>query len=401
MKNKLNILFLTARYPFPVIGGDRLKPYKILSYLGKHHNVWLLSFFQGEKITDDYIQAIAKLNVNVNYIYLNPIKAGFNALINNFKFPLEIGYYYNNKFNAKINEILDKHKIDLAFSFFMRTAEYLKDKSTKKILMAEDCRILYQKRSYENSTRIHQKFIRWREYKKLIQYEPKIVNYFDTTTLVTEEDIKAMKLNNPKAHYSLLSNGTDVDKFMPDPQKTNEKIILFAGKLDVWANQLMCEKIIKELFPSIKKQVPEAKLFIVGANPTKSLLLLRKKDINIIPNVPNMIEYLQKASLFLHPHDGGSGIQNKLLEAMSCGCPVVTTNTGNQGINGIDGTHLMIGNNNKELIDKAVLILKNNDLAKNIARNGRDLIVKTHSWDVIYKQLNSIMENVLTGDLRK
>lgn len=395
MKDRLNILFLTARYPYPVIGGDRLKPYKILSYLGKKHNVWLVSFYQGSKIPSEYLDAISDLGVQVNIITLNPFLAGLNAILKNSKLPLEIGYYHHKKFKNIVDNILNKNNINLGISFFMRTAEYLKSKPIKKILMAEDCRTLYQKRSYENSTKLYQKIIRLKEYKKLIKYEPEIVNYFDTTTLVTEEDIIAMKKNNPLADYSLLSNGTDIEKFIPNNKKNDEKIILFSGKLDVWANQLMSQKIIKELFPEIKKQVPEAKLIIVGANPPKHLLSQKTKDIDIIANVPNMIEYLQKASLFLHPHNGGSGIQNKLLEAMSCGCPVVTTPTGNQGINGINGQHLMIGKNTKELIEKSITILKNKDLADKISHHSRELIVKTHSWDVIYKQLDLIIEKVM------
>ncbi len=392
---KLNILFLLPRFPYPVIGGDRLKPHNIIKYLAEKHNVTLVTFFQGEKAPQSFIREVEKLGVDLHVIPLNPIKAGGKALTKLHKeYPLEIAYYYQHDYQKTVDNLCSQTNFDLGFSFFMRTAEYLKDKVFPKILMAEDCRTLYQQRSYETSHNLKQRAVRWWEYRKLKNYEPGIVNHFDITTLVTHEDIKAMQKQNPSCKYELLSNGTDVDKFVPNPE-IERKGILFAGKLDVWANQLMIMKIVNDILPKIREKVPNAELHLVGATPPPSISNLENKYIKIFPDVPDMVPYLQGAELFLHPHEGGSGIQNKLLEAMSCGCPVVTTPTGNQGINGEHGVHLLLGDNSEKLAEYAVKLLSDKEFAQNISENGRNLIVQTHAWKFIFQSVDKIIEEVL------
>lgn len=396
MKSK-KILFLTPRLPYPLIGGDRLKPFRTLAHLSSNHNVTLLSFYQGGIPPKSYVNAIKDMGIEVLTVPLHPLRTGFRTLLRMLgKKPLEILYYTQPEFKKELEKLLQNKEFDIAFAFFMRTAEYLKDLNIKKILMAEDCRTLYQLRSYEQSHSLKQKLIRKWEWNKLRKYEPEIVNHFDITTLVTDEDIDCMKVQNPNAKYRLMSNGTDIDYFVP-PSAENRHNILFSGKLDVWANQIMLKKIINEIIPIIKKAIPDVKLDIVGAKPPNSVLSYKCSDIHVHSDVPDMLPYLQNAKLFLHPHHGGTGIQNKLLEAMSAGCPVVTTPTGNQGINGIHEEHLMLGETSEELAKHTIRVLNDTQLAKRLSVNGRDLICESHSWQAVYQSIDNIISE-LTGD---
>lgn len=392
----MRILFLTPRFPYPVVGGDRLKPYKILSYLGKKHNTTLVTFYQGQKFPDGYREEIEKLGVELFVIYLDPIKAGLRTipltLFSNQ--PLEIAYYNQPEFGFMVEKLTKERKFDLSFAFFMRTAEYLKHLPIKKILMAEDCRVLYQKRSYEESKNLKQKIIRYWEYKKLSSYEPRIVEYFDAVTFVTNNDIESMKQENPNGKYRLLTNGTDTDFFIPPENPDIRNGILFSGKLDIWANILMIERIVKEILPIIQEKLPDVKFRIVCSNPPKRIESLESEFISIHKNVPSMLPYLQEAELFLHPHSGGSGIQNKLLEAMSCACPVVTTPTGIQGIPVKNMESVLIGNNNQELAEHSINILKDKELAKRIGNNARQVIIDNLSWNRVYQMLDELIEEV-------
>lgn len=391
---KLNILFLLPRYPFPLIGGDRVKPYYTIKHLAQQHNVTLVTFFQGKKFTESLKNSVKKLGVDLHVIPLNPVNAGVHSLPKLMsKKPLEILYYEQKQYHEEVKKLINEKHFDIAFSFFMRTAEYLKNVEIPNILMAEDCRTEYQKRSYEGSNNLKQKLIRYWEWKKLAKYEPEIVNYFDAVTLVSNEDIELMKKLNPKANYKLLSNGVDIEKFVPD-KKVKRQSLLFTGKFDVWANELMVNRIVDEILPIIKKKIPNIKLVLAGANPSKSIMKLEGDDVEIYSNVPEIVSYLQKAAVYVHPHYGGSGIQNKLLEAMSTGCPVVTTNTGNQGIYGTDGENIMIADSSEEIAKKVIQLLNDENLSKKISVNARDHIVKTHSWEAIYEQCDSIINEV-------
>ncbi len=397
---RLKILFLTPRLPYPLIGGDRLKPFNILSYLCKYHDVTLVSFYQGAESPKESIRKIEALGVKLHVINVDAIKSGLRAGVLSLfsSMPLEISFYYQPEFALLVERLMKKENFDLTISFFMRTAEYAKNLKCKKFLMAEDCRTEYQKRSHEEAKSIKQRIIRGFEFKKLQKYEPEIVNHFDVTTLVTNIDIDLMKSRNPKPKYRLLTNGVEIDKFVPPKDFSARKEIYFVGKLDIYANVLMLKKITAEIFPEIKKLIPGVKLVIVGANPPAEIKKLVAKDIILHANVPDTIPYLQSARVFLHPHSGGSGIQNKLLEAMSCGCPVVTTPTGNQGIDATDGVNIMICKNNEELIAKTILLLKDNELASTISINSRKHIEEHFSWQAIFLQMKNILNELFKDE---
>jgi glycosyltransferase involved in cell wall biosynthesis len=126
-------------------------------------------------------------------------------------------------------------------------------------------------------------------------------------------------------------------------------------------------------------------------------LSLQKKHIKVTSNVPEMVPFLQNAQLFLHPHNGGSGIQNKLLEAMACGCPVVTTPTGIQGIPARNGLDVLIGRSKDELIEHSVKLLQNPDFAEEISFNARQMIEENHDWPVIFDQCDRIIDEVMSS----
>lgn len=391
----MNILFLSARMPYPMIGGDRIKSFHLLEHLAKSHNVTLITFYQGNENYNEFKKAIENIGVKVYVIPLHPIKASLASLPRLYQLkPLEIYFYYQKAFKKQFEEYLKTETPDLIISFFMRTAEYVKNYPAKKILIAEDSRILYQSRSSKDSKNLIQKLARTYEVATLKYYEPKIMNFFDIVTFVTKEDIEFSKKWNPNVKYDLLTNGTDVEKYVPADFDLRENII-FTGKLDLWANDLMIMRIVNKILPIIRNKFPEIKFQIIGARAPNMIKKLAKlPNIELYENVPDFTPYLQQARVFLHPHLGGSGIQNKVLEAMSAGAPVVTTPSGNQGIYGIHREHLMIGKNDNELAQFAIEILENEDLAKKISTNGRQHILNTHSWEIIYKNMDDIISEL-------
>lgn len=396
MKTGLNILFLTPRFPYPLIGGDRLKPYMVLKHLAKEHNVHLVTFNQGGYPSVVQTDAIRALGVEVHPIPLDAIKSGIRSLfLTLFTVqPLEIAYYNQPEYAIKVQELIKRNNYDLIVSFFMRTAEYVKDIQINKILMAEDCRTLYQKRSYIQSKNNIQRIVRWWEVKKLEKYEPAIMKYFDRITFVTTQDIEQMKSIYPEGNYKLLTNGTDIGKFEPPVNDSQREGVLFAGKLDIWANVLMINRIVNNIMPLVWESNPQVTLTIAGANPSRKILSMANARIKIEANVKEMVPYLQKAAVFIHPHDGGSGIQNKLIEAMACGCPVVTTDTGSQGLPAVDGENIFLRNSDEDMANCILNLIEDKQLAARIGHNAHIAISNNLSWDTVYSQMDEIISEL-------
>jgi glycosyltransferase involved in cell wall biosynthesis len=393
--SRKRILFLTTRFPYPPIGGDKLKAFNLLKILSKHYDVKLIAWSFYELPDNSYLEVVKSLGVEVEVLRLNPFKAVLNSGLKVFSgLPFEISFYIGSEFRKAVKKSVENDNIDVVVAFFMRSGEYVKHMQIKKLLVAEDCRTLYQKRSFEQTDKFLQKIVRFHEWKKLQMYEKRMMDKFDVVSFVTEHDISSISKINPRGYYKLLTNGTDVEYYKYS-SKREPSTLLFAGKMNVHSNQISAIQLAKEIFPAVAKAVPEVKLIIAGADMNAEIRNLASDKIEIIENVSDMLPLYQRATIFVNPHRGGSGIQNKLLEALSCGCPVVTTKTGNQGITGIDGEHLLIADDSNDFAQKIIKLLGDKYERTKIGKEARNLILQTHTWDVVESQLLSIMNGIL------
>jgi glycosyltransferase involved in cell wall biosynthesis len=201
-----------------------------------------------------------------------------------------------------------------------------------------------------------------------------------------------MRRQNPDAGYALLTNGVELDTYTFGT--TERSGILFAGKLDVWANHQMACSIIRDILPAVRREIPGTPLSVVGSRPASALQRLEGNGVEIHPNVPSFTPYLHGAEVFLHPHKGASGIQNKVLQAMACGCPVVTTPTGIQGIDVRHGEEVMIARSQEEFTRHVITLLREPALAERLARNARLVVERNHSWEAIDTAFDGVLESL-------
>lgn len=378
----LNILITTPHFPYPMIGGERIKLFNLIKYLSKNNKLFLVSLDRGYEIRDEYVDVVKNLGIETYTFQINnltaTLKAGFFSIFRN---PLEIEYFNHSGFNNKINEILSHHKIDLIINLFVRTAESVKLVLVKKILLAEDCRSYYQKRTAEVTNKFTEKIRRSYDSKKLAKYETEIMNHFDITTVVTDDDLKQMRTLNSNAQIRIFSQGVDSEYFKPTSLHESRQNILFLGKLDMLANIMMVKRLTENIFPLILQKSPDAKLIIAGSLPGSEILKLQSNSIIINANPSNIAECYQKTAIFIHPHQGGSGIQNKVLEAMSSGCVVITSPSGANGIGIEHGINAFIARDYQKFADIAIDLLHNPEKRQLISDNARQYILKYKSWE--------------------
>lgn len=396
MRHKgLNILITTPHFPYPLVGGERIKLYNLIRHLSSNNKIYLVSMDRGFEINEQYIEHIKSLNVDVYSFNINKIQSLIRgSFLSLFRNPLEVEYFSHDGFSNCVNHIITTQNIDLVINLFVRTAEHVKKLPVKKILLAEDCRSYYQQRTSKVTRNIFEKVRRKIDSIKLAKYESQIVNHFDVTTLVTENDINCMKSLNPNSKFRLLTQGVDTDYFRPPESYILRDHILFLGKLDVLANQLMVNKIVQDIFPKIEKNLPNAKLIIAGANPTKEIINYKTKNIDIVSNPSDIVRIYQSAAIFLHPHAGGSGIQNKVLEAMSCECAVITSPSGSNGIDIVNNVNGFIANNDEDFVSLCINLLNNETHRNIVGQNARKYVVNTKSWDKVFSDLDNIIEEL-------
>ncbi len=275
----------------------------------------------------------------------------------------------------------------------MRTAEYVRHRrDVPRILVAEDCRLLYQQRSEQATSSTLQRLVRSFEVRKLRAYEPAVMTDFDVATFVTQTDIDAITVAQPNGRYALLSNGVDLDAYRFRPNR-DTRTVLFAGKLNVESNHVMAMDLMCSVWPRVLTLVPDATLVIAGSFARAELRRhMQARGIEYVDAPASLEPLYHRGAVFAHPHRGGSGIQNKVLEAMATGAAVVTSPTGLQGIDAVNGVHAHVGTTHDELANHIATLLLKPQERDSMAREARGLMVSTKSWNAIDTQLQSVLD---------
>ncbi|MCK4815871.1 glycosyltransferase, partial [bacterium] len=228
-------------------------------------------------------------------------------------------------------------------------------------------------------------FINWVMMKK---WEVKFLESFHKCITVSFLNKQILNSINPKLDISVIENGVDVDNYRPLPINSGTKNILFIGLMNYVANHDAALYFYNEIFPIIKKHIPYSKFFIVGRKPKQEIRELTKdKNVIVTGYVDDVRSYYKDCDISVVPLRAGGGTRLKILEAMALGRPVVSTTIGCEGLDVVNGRHLLIADDAQQFTEKTLRLLSDKKLYKRIVREARQLAVARYGWDAIAEQL--------------
>jgi polysaccharide biosynthesis protein PslH len=236
---------------------------------------------------------------------------------------------------------------------------------------------------------------RWRlseylRYIRLHRLESRIVSRFPCT-FVTDADAAFFK----RQHLvRVISNGVDVGG-PDDGADEADDAIAFSGNMGFQPNIDAVKYFYEKVFPTIVSARPSVRWHIIGTEPAPDVLsLAAHPNITVTGHVENVREHLARAAVVVCPMITGTGIKNKVLEAMSLGRAVVTTPLGMQGIAATPGVNIAVGAEPSELAAKVIELLGDRGSREALGKAGRDLVARHHSWggvtdalDKLYREL--------------
>ncbi|MDP3733423.1 MAG: glycosyltransferase family 4 protein, partial [Candidatus Daviesbacteria bacterium] len=211
---------------------------------------------------------------------------------------------------------------------------------------------------------------------------------------MSEEDRKTMIAESPQLNVDIVPNGVDSEFFgKVVAGRSKDQIILYLGNFTWLQNREAVEVLINKVWPKIKSQLPNAKLWIAGKEAPSFFAKLASEDIKIM-EVADVREVYQKASVLVAPIYGGGGTRYKNFEAFASGLPVVTTTIGIRGTEAIDGKEVIISDNTQDLAKEAVKLLTDKILYQKIADNAKKMVKEKYDWDPIAKKLSDIYKEL-------
>ena len=237
---------------------------------------------------------------------------------------------------------------------------------------------------------------------RIIYSETQLIQKYRHFRVLSEEMAKTLRQIHPTAEIHVVPLPINIHdyEFRPRFHPTGRPIVTCIGSMFWPPSHAAAHRLLTQLWPEIKKAVPNSILQIVGRDAFRHFNDFAKPDeIEVIENVPDIKPYFHQADALVYAPSAGSGMKVKVQEAMLYGLPVVTNQAGIEGLDAVHREHAMTGETDEELIRSVVDVLTNNELASSLSTQGRRLIELkcgpesvTDSLISIYQQMQSRLQ---------
>ncbi len=406
----MRILFITPYLPTPI----RVRPYNFIKSLNKlGHKIELVCLVQRKDENSDIENYCEK----VKKIYLGKFRSYINCLLNLFSgAALQSVYCFSKEMSEAVRQVLKKEKFDVIHVEHVRGSHFLpKERSIPAVFDSVDCiSFLYEQFALNPGQPLLKKVINKIEAQKLKRYEGKQAARFDAVCVTSEKDKQELlKLNN-SLKIKVVTNGVDLEYFKPVVRSQDlglkEKNIVFTGKMSYFANEDAVMWFVSKVWPLLKHA--KVKLYIVGNEPGERVKSLAGEDIVVTGYVPDLRNYIAKASVVIAPTTVGAGVQNKVLEAMAMGKAVVATSKACSALEGvincswlvdtdtdyqspvINYSNIVIADTAGDFAKVVMKLLNDEELARRLGENARRHVEEKHRWLNKARQLEEVYMNV-------
>ncbi len=388
----MRIFVLLSRVPYPLEKGDKLRAFHQIKQLAANNEIILCALNPVAKLDKQkafrelqpYCRSINFLDIPCITRYWNMVKALFTGM------PIQTGYFYSRKAAKEIDRLIKTYNPDHLYCQFIRTTEYLKKHHIPKTVDYQDVLSFGMKRRMEKASLIKRPLFSM-EYQRLLKYERRVFDMFDNKTIISYPDQRL--IDHPeKEKIHVIPNGVDHDFFKP--QKKDKKYdIVFTGNMAYPPNVDASEFLVNEIMPHVWKKYPGAKLLLAGASPTKRVLNLGRKNVTVSGWMDDIRDSYAESKIFIAPMRIGTGLQNKLLEAMSMQIPTITTPLANDALCAKDGEEILIGENSESLGNQIISLLEDKEKREKLAIAGYDFVHQNHSWKMATEKLDELINN--------
>ncbi len=392
----MNILFVCHRFPFPPKRGGKIRPFNIIKHLheqGHQVHVCSLSRSETEAIEGNGLEAFCSSAFSA---MVTPKRQLVRMILRlPTSTPSSMGYFFSPALKARIDSIISNGNIDLIIVHCSSVAQYVENVTgIPKVLDYGD---MDSQKWLEYS--VHKPFPLSIGYliegRKLMAAEKKLASKFSICTTTTYGELETLQSLTRKTPSDWFPNGVDANHFVPN-DRFDPELISFIGRMDYYPNQQSVLDFVTNVFPIIRSTRPEAKFVVVGAEPPQKIRDLAKVNgVTVTGTVADVRSYVTNSVVNVANLEIARGTQNKILESMAMGVPVVASPAAAKGVDAIAGEHLLVGTNHRELANQILAVMNSPQLRSQLAKAGRERVLHNHSWPESMKKLDSILSRLV------
>jgi len=410
----MRILVLCNDFPSPFFS-ETVTVFYLIKYLSLlyHHDITLVSFLSDDARYSSEAENFCSVETPVK---IQMPKSTYHQLFRTVKNMLSIGnlaakakagltpnlldLYYSPRMASKVQGVLQRNKFDLAYCT-RPMANYALSIPLPKVVHPYDAVYDWHRQLYLRGKGV-EKLIYGISYKMTSTYEREIYKRFDACLVVTQRDKDLLTSLCPQINCKVLGGGVDTEYFSPMDVQEEFPSLVFTANMGTLPNVHSLLHFYAKIYPLIREELPQVKLYLVGRNPAREITdLAQDSSVVLTGHVDSLKPYLAKSSIVIAPMTLGTGIKTKVLEAMAMGKCVVTTSIGAQGINAISGEDLVITDDSKDFATWVIKLLRDRQLRKKIGDKARMIIEAEHSWKKITERLDQIFGEAIAGHTKQ
>jgi len=393
----MKILQLTPRVPYPPDDGGKIGIFGITKHLFlRGHKITMLSLSPNLDSDASKLKEYCK----VETVIMNTSNNYIDMFLNFFSsVPYTVSKYHGKPFLRKLNELLQKERFDIIHVDHLHMAYYgkfVKEHFNLPVVLREhNVESTIWERYYQG---IRNPFLRAYaklQFMKLYKYESDIVAAFDRCFMITKQDKERIEKMNHRVKASVIPAGVDTSYFHPLDVPVEPYSIVSVAAMDWSPNVEGILWFIAKIWPTIKRKVSRAKLYVVGKNPPTEVKKLAAEDIVVTGFVDDEREYMAKAAVFVVPLNTGGGMRIKILNALAMSKAVVSTSVGCEGIDVENGRNICIADTEKEFAQQIIELLKDKGKREKLGGEGLKLVREKYRWEHIAEQIEAEYENIL------
>lgn len=393
----MNILYLCHRFPYPPKRGGKIRPFNMIRHLqatGHQVTVCSLARSPAEAMEGQGIAShCAAFHMG---LVREPVQFARMVARLPLVTPSSMGYFYSGELAQKVRRLLRRQRFDLIFVHCSSVAQYVEDvQGIPKILDFGDMD--------------SQKWLEYANYKpfplslgytlegnKMLWAEKRLARKFDLCTATTRAEWETLEGYGTGASTDWFPNGVDADFFCPDPKTGgayDADTISFIGRMDYYPNQECMLRFCKEVWPRLRRERGTMKLLIVGADPSPQIQALGAlPGVTVTGSVADVRPHIRGSAVMVAPLAIARGTQNKILEAMAMGVPVVTSSAAAGGVDAEAEKHFLVADTAEQTAAAILRIVSDRTEHDRLAKAGRERMLTHHAWPRSMQRLDGIIE---------
>jgi sugar transferase (PEP-CTERM/EpsH1 system associated) len=398
----MKILFLAHRIPYPPDKGDKIRSYQVLKYLASRHELFLACLIDDDRDLRA-VEELRRLVPNLHYERLRPWRQRLHmlhALVTGK--PLTVLHFYSSSLHAQLMALVKKEKFDALFVYSSNMADYVRGLQIP-VRLIDFCDLDSEK--FKQYTGISKPPFSWLyrlEGKRLAAYEKQAAANFHHTIFIGSQEKRLFERNGFNGKLVLISNGVDFDRYygyeLPARQPSppgGKPYLLFTGAMDYIPNIDAAYWFAREVFPNLKMILPELQFYIIGGNPARKIRKLHDPEAGVIVTgyLDDVRPYIKSARVFVAPMRIARGMQTKILEAMACGVPVVTSPAAARGIGAQAGEHVLVAESAGEYVRQSLCLLVNKKIHARLRKQAFRFLQEKFSWEQNLRVLDTLLED--------